>query len=72
MNCELSVQELAEYRTNGFVVRRSVFQRRELGALRSAADIAVATAQQLSVVWPPNSIIRWSSVCRHWPCNRAV
>ncbi|MEC8072754.1 MAG: phytanoyl-CoA dioxygenase family protein [Pseudomonadota bacterium] len=48
MNCELSVQELAEYRTNGFVVRRSVFQRRELGALRRAADIAVATAQQLS------------------------
>ena len=48
MNCELSVRELAEYRINGFVVRRSVFQRRELGALRSAADIAVATAQQLS------------------------
>ena len=48
MNCELSVRELAEYRTNGFVVRRSVFQRRELTTLRSAADIAVATARQLS------------------------
>ena len=48
MNSELSVRELAEYRIYGFVVRRSVFQRCELRVLRSAADIAVAKAQQLS------------------------
>lgn len=43
---KLTAAELAQYRTDGFVLKHNVFNAQQLRALRVAADRAVATAQQ--------------------------
>ena len=47
MTLELSKAELEAYKEDGFLVRRSVFLRQEVAALRTAAEVAVQTAMAM-------------------------